>query len=67
MIVFSVGVLAILIATILKTVESLLWRIVLIGIGFASFLLGPFSIAVQVLLIVVLGIKEVLDSVKSSL
>jgi hypothetical protein len=66
-IVFSVGVLALLLATIFKTVESPLWRVVLIGVGLGSFLLGPFSIAVQVLLIVVLAVKEVLDNVKSSL
>jgi hypothetical protein len=65
--VISFLVLAVLLATIFKTVNSLLWRVVLIGIGLGSFLLGPFNIAAQVLLIVVLGVKEVLDSIRSSL
>ena len=65
--VISFLVLAVLLATIFKTVDSLLWRVVLIGVGFVFFLLGPFSIAAQVLLIVVLGVKEVLDSIRSSL
>jgi hypothetical protein len=65
--VISFGVLALLLVTIFKVVDSLLWKVVLIGIGLGSFLLGPFSIAVQVLLIFGLGVKEVLDRTRSSL